>query len=191
MKFLDLFENNTPVAEADIPTNFEVNPAQRTLADIGRKLMDKAASTKDDALSTALSRVGNELTSYGTSFGASNIQELEKKSGVSRASIMKMMDYGKRMLEKEGAASIADEAVTESEKDTHCSDKCCGADVKREDCGCPANCPHCNCNDPAINETLSPEEKRLVNQMYNKDGTLTDLGKRVMNHGKTVDKSLK
>jgi hypothetical protein len=36
-----------------------------------------------------------------------------------------------------------------------------------------------------LDETLSPEEKKLVNQMYNKDGTLTALGKRVMNHGKT------
>ena len=36
-----------------------------------------------------------------------------------------------------------------------------------------------------VTETLSPEEKKLVNQMYNKDGTLTDIGKRVMNHGKT------
>ena len=32
----------------------------------------------------------------------------------------------------------------------------------------------------SVSETLSPEEKRLVNQMYNKDGTLTALGKRVM-----------
>ena len=37
----------------------------------------------------------------------------------------------------------------------------------------------------SLSETLSPEEKKLVNQMYNKDGTLTALGKRVMNHGKT------
>ena len=114
MKFLDLFEDNTAFAEADIPDNFEVNPAQRTLADIGRKLMDKAATTKDDALSTALSRVGNELTSYGTVFGASNIQELEKKTGIKRDSIMKMMDYGKRMLNKEGAARIADKPVAEA-----------------------------------------------------------------------------
>ena len=35
--------------------------------------------------------------------------------------------------------------VTEA-KDTHCSDKCCGSDVKAEDCGCPPDCPHCNCN---------------------------------------------
>ena len=31
-------------------------------------------------------------------------------------------------------------------KDTHCSDECCGADVKAADCDCPADCPHCNCN---------------------------------------------
>jgi hypothetical protein len=94
--------------------NYEVNPAQRTLADIGRKLMDKAATTKDDALSTALSRVGNELTSYGTPFGARSIQELEKKTGIKRDSIMKMLDYGKKMLSKEGAAKIADKDEVES-----------------------------------------------------------------------------
>lgn len=31
-------------------------------------------------------------------------------------------------------------------RDTHCSDKCCGSDVKAEDCTCPPDCPHCNCN---------------------------------------------
>ena len=44
------------------------------------------------------------------------------------------------------------EAVNESEKDTHCSDKCCGSDVKREDCECSASCEHCNCNDPKVSE---------------------------------------
>ena len=34
----------------------------------------------------------------------------------------------------------------EAERDTHCSDKCCGSDVKREDCECSPNVPHCNCN---------------------------------------------
>ena len=44
------------------------------------------------------------------------------------------------------------EAVNESEKDTHCSDKCCGSDIKREDCECSASCEHCNCNDPKVDE---------------------------------------
>ena len=44
--------------------------------------------------------------------------------------------------------------VTEA-KDTHCSDKCCGSDVKREDCTCPPTCKHCNCN--AVAETTYKE----------------------------------
>lgn len=39
-------------------------------------------------------------------------------------------------------------------RDTHCSDKCCGSDVKREDCTCPPTCKHCNCN--AKMETATP-----------------------------------
>ena len=42
--------------------------------------------------------------------------------------------------------------VTEA-KDTHCSDKCCGADVKAEDCKCPPTCKHCDCN--AVSETTT------------------------------------
>ena len=38
-------------------------------------------------------------------------------------------------------------------KDTHCSDKCCGSDVKAEDCTCPPTCKHCNCN--AVSEGLA------------------------------------
>jgi hypothetical protein len=43
--------------------------------------------------------------------------------------------------------------VMEESKDTHCSDKCCGADVKAEDCKCPPTCKHCNCN--AVAETTT------------------------------------
>jgi hypothetical protein len=128
-------------------------------------------------------------------------------------------------------------------KDTHCSDKCCGSDVKAEDCDCPADCPHCNCNadvseivdlsrknftrpgtaklnkalgkdklkkdleamraklgkgnmsgprslragyseEAETLEELTAKEKQLVNQMYDKKGNLTPLGKKVFNHNK-------
>ena len=36
--------------------------------------------------------------------------------------------------------------LLEEKRDTHCSDKCCGSDVKAEDCTCAPTCPHCNCN---------------------------------------------
>jgi hypothetical protein len=47
--------------------------------------------------------------------------------------------------------------LEEEKRDTHCSAKCCGADVKAEDCGCPADCPHCNCN-AKLNEADQVEE---------------------------------
>jgi|TARA_A200000159_G_scaffold146234_1_gene152418 hypothetical protein len=37
-------------------------------------------------------------------------------------------------------------------KDEYCSDKCCGSDVKAEDCKCPPDCAHCNCN--SVSENL-------------------------------------
>lgn len=56
--------------------------------------------------------------------------------------------------------------VTEA-KDTHCSDKCCGADTKAEDCTCPPSCEHCNCN--AVNEgEVPPQFKKNVEKMKNK-----------------------
>ena len=42
--------------------------------------------------------------------------------------------------------------VTEA-TDTHCSDKCCGSEVKAEDCKCPPTCDHCNCN--AVDEGIT------------------------------------
>ena len=45
------------------------------------------------------------------------------------------------------AKSITEmEQIDEEKRDTHCSDKCCGSDVKAEDCGCAPDCEHCNCN---------------------------------------------
>jgi hypothetical protein len=47
------------------------------------------------------------------------------------------------------------ELLAEEKKDKYCSDKCCGSDVKAEDCKCPPTCKHCNCNDPAVSETAT------------------------------------
>lgn len=52
-------------------------------------------------------------------------------------------------------------------RDTHCSDECCGSDVKAEDCTCSSDCPHCNCNSEidegscgSTNASYSPDAKR-------------------------------
>ena len=47
-------------------------------------------------------------------------------------------------------------SLEEEKRDTHCSAKCCGADVKAEDCGCSPDCPHCNCNKEELDEALKP-----------------------------------
>ena len=47
------------------------------------------------------------------------------------------------------------ELLAEEKRDKYCSDKCCGSNVKAEDCKCPPTCKHCNCNDPTVSETTS------------------------------------
>ena len=55
--------------------------------------MDKAVTVKDDALSSVLSRVGDELTRYGEAGGARSIEELEKKVRIPKEKIMKLMKW--------------------------------------------------------------------------------------------------
>jgi len=53
--------------------------------------------------------------------------------------------HGRGAVHKKGLPAKSYDAMEEA-SDTHCSDECCGSDVKAEDCGCPPDCPHCNCN---------------------------------------------
>ena len=69
------------------------HPQGATLSRIGRILMDKAVTTKDDALSLVLSRVGDELTRYGAPGGARNIDELVKRCKLPQEKIMKLMKW--------------------------------------------------------------------------------------------------
>ena len=45
-------------------------------------------------------------------------------------------------------------------RDKYCSPKCCGADVKREDCACKSDCPHCNCNKKELDENFADGKKK-------------------------------
>jgi len=62
-----------------------------------------------------------------------------------------------------GITEITEEVIEEEKRDTHCSAKCCGADVKAEDCGCPADCPHCNCN-AKLEENISDNKEPTIDQ---------------------------
>ena len=60
---------------------FESSPLEKKLAKYGRILMDQAVTQKDDALSNLMSKVGDQLTNYGTTYGASSLEDLVKKTG--------------------------------------------------------------------------------------------------------------
>ena len=72
------------------------NPAGGELARIGRILMDKSVTVKDDALSNVLGRLGDELTRYSEPGGASSIDELSKKVRLSKEQILKMMKWAQQ-----------------------------------------------------------------------------------------------
>ena len=111
--------NEVAIREAE--PNYEVDPAQARLAAIATKLMDKSATTTDERLSIALSRVATHLGEYGTSFGPKTMQELldvvngegkyadadmpqdnKNPIKVTKDTLMKMMDFGQKMVDKEG-----------------------------------------------------------------------------------------
>ena len=109
-----------------------------------------------------------------------NVSEEQGLEGWVQSKITKAADYLGSVyhhLDYEKASGELGEA-----KDTHCSDKCCGSDVKAEDCTCPPTCKHCNCNavtegrmsDQIIgdSETMSKEEfakkygKEMADEYY-------------------------
>ena len=112
--------NEVAIREAE--PNYEVDPAEARLAAIATKLMDKSKTTADERLSIALSKVAYHLSDYGTSFGPKTMQQLldmvngegkyapdadmpmdnKNPIKVTKETLMKMMDFGQKMLDKEG-----------------------------------------------------------------------------------------
>lgn len=78
-------------------TSMEMTSQQRKLANYGRILMDQAATTKDNGLSNVMSKVGNELTNFGSTFGPRNLDELVKKTGTTPNIIKKLLAYADKI----------------------------------------------------------------------------------------------
>ena len=96
--------------------------------------------------------------------------------------------------EKKSSEEFSKKLRADEAKDTHCSDKCCGSDVKAEDCNCPPTCKHCDCN-AIVSESQLPQQGVAEGKAgwsikgspkpapkaptphwrLNKDGTSTDL----------------
>jgi len=91
------------------------------------------------------------------------VQSKITKSADMIGSVYHHMDYDQSPMGEE--PMIVGEA-----KDTHCSDKCCGADVKAEDCTCPPTCKHCNCNAVAEGKYKNNAQRRAVHASKAKKG---------------------
>jgi hypothetical protein len=69
------------------------------------------------------------------------------------------------------------EFLTEEKRDTHCSSKCCGANVLAKDCGCAPDCAHCNCNaklneaDVEYGSTKPGKRMHKIGDVYGKKKT--------------------
>ena len=137
MRLLHLLEDDTmkinEVQMQEAEPNYEVDPAQARLSAIAVKLMDKAETVTDENLQIALSRVAQHLPDYGTAFGAKNMQDLldivngegrhadpelpqdnKNPIKVTKESLMKMMAFGQKMVDKEGTVKV-DVGVNEAE----------------------------------------------------------------------------
>ena len=100
--------------------------------------------------------VKDELMAALGSAGFAKVAKFTSKYGIPVLAAVAILYGGKKVWDYLSKSSEEQPRLaSESQKDTHCSDKCCGADTKREDCVCPADCKHCNCNDPSVAESAT------------------------------------
>jgi hypothetical protein len=76
--------------------------------------------------------------------------------------------------------------VVAEAKEGYCSDKCCGADVKAEDCTCAPSCKHCSCNAKTesafnIEAMLEKAVNKLMGQFNENKDTCNHCGCEVGN----------
>ena len=94
------------IREIVTEAGMETGEGNRKLAAIGRVLMDRAVTTKDDALSNLMS-----------TFGPRSPQELMQKSGVSKEMMMKLLKFGEAELKKSGDVAKGADVPDEPEDD--------------------------------------------------------------------------
>jgi hypothetical protein len=76
----------------------KITESKLDMVAIGRKLQQKAPKERNDQISNAMANLADHLESYGTPFGAKNMKELSKKTGLSTEIIQMLI---KRVM-KEG-----------------------------------------------------------------------------------------
>ena len=96
MSAMSIGENTMKINEI-ATDNFDLTPQERKLVTLGHILKTQASTVKDDALSNAMARVGDELTSYGATFGPKNLADVEKKSRIPREVIKKLVAFAQKV----------------------------------------------------------------------------------------------
>lgn len=80
----------------------EMSPQERQIAELGRTLMDMAATHKDDAESNQMASLGSAMTEFGSLFGPKNLPELVKRSRVEPKDIQRYLKMAQERLKSAG-----------------------------------------------------------------------------------------
>ena len=106
--------------------------------------VDNAEAEYDKAYK---SKVDQTLPQRGTGQG----KPVAEDSNILKKSITEILGVKKKSAVKD------DEEDGMEEQAGFCSDKCCGSDIKTEDCVCESDCPHCD----EVAETKGDHDKEL------------------------------
>lgn len=103
MKLTDLKESAPEMDYSFAEADYETDSQARTLAGLGRTLMDisakmpmKGASDEDIAKSNKMSSLGDALTRWGSAFGPKNIKDLMKITDLSPEEIQELLAMAKK-----------------------------------------------------------------------------------------------
>ena len=106
--------------------------------------VDNAEAEYDKAYK---SKVDQTLPQRGTGQG----KPVAEDSNILKKSITEILGVKKKSAVKDDEEDGMEEQVG------FCSDKCCGSDIKTEDCVCESDCPHCD----EVAETKGDHDKEL------------------------------
>jgi len=96
-------------------------------------------------------KTAQTLPQRGTGDGKDIDDVKKEEKDIVKKSITEILGVNKKKEAKKDDSEDMEEAAG------FCSDKCCGSDVKAEDCVCESDCPHCDCN--VAESTIKAEKK--------------------------------
>ncbi len=88
-----------------------IDPQHAKLAELGRTLMDMAATHKDDVESNQMAKLGSAMTEFGTSFGPKNLMDVVKATGLDPKAIQKLVAMAQDRLKTAGPVRKAKDPV--------------------------------------------------------------------------------